>query len=54
MDDVARDRLVDTVSGPLAALRREEVRRRTFAYRRVIDKVVGDQIEAPAFAKRRS
>jgi catalase len=53
MDDAARERLIDTVSGLLAGLRREEVRQRAFAYWHAIDKAVGDRIEAAALAKRR-
>ena len=41
MDDAARDRLVETVSGLLAGLRRDEVRQRAFEYWRSIDKVAG-------------
>ncbi len=54
MDDAARDRLVETVSGLLAGLRRDEVRQRAFDYWRAIDKVVGDRIEAAALAKHRA
>ena len=53
MDDAARDRLVATVSGLLAGLRRDEVRLRAFAYWRSIDKALGDRIEAAALEKRR-
>jgi catalase len=53
MDEAARDRLVDTVSGGLAKLRREEVLLRAFEYWRNIDKVVGDRIEAAALEKRK-
>ena len=53
MDDAARDRLVATVSGLLAGLRRDEVRQRAFAYWRSIDKALGDRIEAMALEKRR-
>jgi catalase len=52
MDDAARDRLVDTVSGILANLRREEVLQRAFEYWRNIDKAVGDRIEGAALEKR--
>ena len=52
MDDAARDRLVDTVSGILAKLRREEVLHRAFEYWRNIDKAVGDRIEGAALEKR--
>jgi catalase len=45
MDDGARDRLVDTVSGNLSNLRRDNVRQRAFDYWRSIDKTVGDRIE---------
>jgi catalase len=53
MDDAARERLVETVSGLLAGLKREEVRQRGFAYWRSIDKVLGDRIEVAAMEKRR-
>ena len=53
MDDAARDRLVETVSGLLAGLRRDEVRQRAFEYWRSIDKALGDRIEAVALEKRR-
>jgi catalase len=53
MDNAARDRLVETVSGLLAGLRREEVRQRAFEYWRSIDKAVGDRIEAVAMEKQR-
>jgi catalase len=53
MDDAARDRLVETVSGLLAGLRRDEVLQRAFAYWRSIDKALGDRIEAVALEKRR-
>jgi catalase len=54
MDDAARDRLVDTVSGVLSGLRREEVLQRAFEYWRNIDRTVGDRIEAAALERRRS
>ena len=54
MDDGARDRLVETVSGILAGLKRDEVLQRAFDYWRNIDKVVGDRIEAAALEKRRT
>jgi catalase len=54
MDDAARGRLVETVSGLLAGLRREEVRQRAFAYWRSIDKAIGDRIEASALGKEAS
>src|SRR5271154_449232 len=53
MDNAARDRLVETVAGLLAGLRREEVRQRAFEYWRSIDKAVGDRIEAVAMEKQR-
>jgi catalase len=53
MDDAAQDRLIDTVSGILAGLRRDEVLRRAFAYWRDINKGVGDSIEAATLEKRR-
>jgi catalase len=52
MDDDARQRLVDTVSGLLSGLRREEVRQRAFEYWRNIDKAVGDRIETAALNKK--
>ena len=52
MDDAARDRLVETVSGILSGLRRDDVLQRAFEYWHNIDKGVGDRIEA-ATAKRR-
>ena len=45
MDDAERDRLVETVSGLLAGLRREEVRQRAFQYWRNIDPTIGDEIQ---------
>jgi catalase len=53
MDDAARERLVQTVSGLLAGLRREEVLERAFAYWRNIDKAVGDHIEAATLGQRK-
>ena len=53
MDDAARDRLVETVSGLLAGLRRDEVRQRAFEYWRNIDKTLGDRIEAAASERKR-
>ena len=53
MDDAARERLVQTVSGLLAGLRREEVLERAFAYWRNIDKAVGDHIEAATLEGRK-
>ena len=52
MDDAARDRLVDNVSGLLAGLRRQEVLQRAFEYWRNIDKTVGDRIDAATVRKR--
>jgi catalase len=54
MDDAARDRFVDTVSGVLSAIRRQEILERSFAYWRSIDKAVGDRIEVLAREKRRA
>ena len=54
MDDAARARLVDTVSGVLSSLRRDEVLQRAFEYWRSIDQVVGKQIESATFARRNS
>jgi catalase len=53
MDDAARDRFVDTVSGMLSGLRREEVLLRAFDYWRAVDKAVGDRIETATMEKRR-
>jgi catalase len=52
MDDAQRARLVDTVSGALAAVQRQEVLLRAFEYWRNIDKAVGDGIEAATLEKR--
>jgi catalase len=52
MDDAARDRLVETASGILAKLRREEVRQRAFEYWRAIDTALGERIEGATTAKR--
>jgi catalase len=52
MDEAARNRLVETVSGLLAGLRREEVRQRAFEYWRAVDKAVGDRIEAATRSNR--
>ena len=52
MDEAARERLIDTVSGLLTGLRREDVLQRAFEYWRVIDKPVGDRIEAAVLRKR--
>ena len=52
MDDDQRARLVHTVGGLLAGLRRDQVRQRAFDYWRNIDKGVGDPIEAAALEKR--
>jgi len=41
-----RARLVETVSGNLAAVQREDILARAFEYWRNIDKVIGDKIEA--------
>jgi catalase len=53
MDDAARDRLVDTVSGLLSGLRRDEVLERAFEYWRNIDQAVGDHIESATLEKRK-
>jgi catalase len=53
MNNAARERLVDTVSGLLANLRRQDVLERAFEYWRSIDKSVGDSIEAATPEKRR-
>jgi catalase len=52
MDDAARERLVDTVSGTLSALRRDEVMKRAFDYWRNIDEGVGASIEGATLIKR--
>jgi catalase len=52
MDQPQRDRLVDTVSGALSGIRREEILKRAFQYWRNIDKTTGDKIEATTQAKR--
>jgi catalase len=52
MDAAARDRLVETVSGLLAGLKREEVRQRAFEYWHQIDKEVGHRIETAALEQR--
>jgi catalase len=52
MDDAERNRLVDTVSGMLAGIQRDEVLRRAFEYWRNIDKPTGENIEAAALQKR--
>ena len=54
MDDEQRDRLVDTVSGALAGIRREDILQRAFDYWRNIDKTIGDRIEVAAIEKRRA
>jgi catalase len=53
MDAAACDRLIDTVSGILAGLRRDDVLRRGFKYWRTINKGVGDCIEEATLEKRR-
>ena len=52
MDQPQRDRLVETVSGVLSGIRREEILQRAFQYWRNIDKATGDKIEAATLAKR--
>ena len=52
MNDEQRDRLVDTVSGALAAIHRVDILQRAFDYWRNIDKTIGDRIEAAAIEKR--
>jgi catalase len=54
MDQPQRDRLVDTVSGVLSGIRREEILQRAFQYWRNIDKTTGDRIEASTLVKRAS
>ena len=53
MDVAQRDRLVDTVSGALAGIRRDDVLERAYQYWRNIDKRVGDRIEQAASDTRR-
>ncbi|HEV3211983.1 MAG TPA: catalase [Acidimicrobiales bacterium] len=53
MDDPARGRLVDTVSGMLSGLRRDEVLKRAFEYWRNIDQEVGGRIESATIEKRK-
>jgi catalase len=50
--DEQRDRLVDTVSGALAGIRRDDILERAFEYWRNIDKSIGDRIAALATDKR--
>jgi catalase len=52
--DEQRDRLVETVSGLLAGLSREDVLQRAFEYWRNIDKSIGDRIEQSAMEQRRA
>ncbi len=52
MDDDQQARLVDTVSGALANIRREEILQRAYEYWRKIDKSIGDRIEASTHDKR--
>jgi catalase len=52
MDDVARNRLIDTVSNILSGLRRDEVLQRAFEYWRNIDMAVGNLIEAATLERR--
>jgi len=54
MDESARQRLVETVSGLLAGLRRDEVRQSAFAYWRNVDAAIGTRIEAATAELRRS
>ena len=54
MDQPQRDRLVETVSGVLSGIRREEILQRAFQYWRNIDKTIGDRIEASTLVKRGS
>ncbi len=53
MDGDTRDRMVDTVSGILASLRREEVLQRAFQYWRDIDTSIGDRIQVDTLDRRR-
>jgi catalase len=53
-NDEQRDRLVDTVSGAVAGIRRDDIFQRTFEYWRNIDKSIGDRIEAAAIEKRKA
>ena len=52
MDDAARDRLVNNVSGAAGGVQREDVLARVFEYWRNIDKTIGDRIEQATRAKR--
>jgi catalase len=52
IDDDQRARLVDTVSGALANIRREAIVQRAYEYWRNIDKPIGDRIEAATQDKR--
>jgi catalase len=47
-----RDRLVDTVSGMLAGIQREDILQRAFEYWRNIDEPTGERIEAATLEKR--
>jgi catalase len=51
-NDEQRDRLVDTVSGAVAGIRRDDIFQRTFEYWRNIDKSIGDKIEAATNEKK--
>ncbi len=54
MDGPARERLVETVSGAVSSIRRQEVLVRVFRYWRDIDQTIGDRIEAATFEKRQA
>ena len=54
MDDDQRARLVDTVSGALANIRREGILQRAYEYWRNIDKSIGDRIAIATQDKRSS
>jgi catalase len=54
LDDAGRDRLVQNVAGHAAAVSREDVLQRVFAYWRNIDKAIGDQIEAACLQTRKT
>ena len=52
MNDEQVARLIYTVSGALAGIRRDDIRQRAFEYWRNIDKAIGDRIEAATLEKR--
>ena len=54
MDAAARQRLVDNVAGHAAAINREDLLQRVFAYWRNIDGEIGDRIEAACLEVRKA